>query len=443
MAGEEFEWLGKEVPKWVEKGWISQSQGDQILSYYPSKSEDSNLPFVLLSGIATLLIGSGLILIVSNNWSGLTTSLRTVISFIPILMGILFFGYTQLYRFDEVAWRESGATFVVLMLAASLGLFAQTQQVLTDSASFLQAWMYLSIPVMYLGQSTLVALIYMGGVLAFSAQDYSTWSGWYWILLAPAIPMLFIRTQASRFRLRRGVLEIALLCCLITGWFAHMELQTTIFGCWGTALFLTVIWGWGAIQQIESGFTFTPFRWIGVLGVYFMIMVLSSGVDMDPIVWAHWYAGDSLPWASARFNGWFLMLLGLGWLWLLAYFVRIIFFDKNKIHQDTDAILSMFPILVIGFIWIASQAGTDLSQLYMNVVGLLFGSWFLLRGLYRQAFFYVNIGLLFILTIMVLRFFDQSWDLVIKGFIFIGVGILFLGVNYWLYLKRKERLTPN
>lgn len=437
MAREETEWLAKELPKWVKKGWISNEQGDQILHYYHSDRSESHLSYVLISSIATLLIGSGLILIVANNWPGLSPGLKTIISFFPVLVGLLVFGYTQIKRYDQLAWRESGAAFLMLMLAASLGLFVQTHHVLTDDISFLRVWMVLSVPVMYLGRSTLTTLIYLGAAISLALQSGHEGSGSFWLLTGLAFPSLLLPSDASRYRIRKSVLEIGFLFCIIIGWFATVEMNTSLYGIVGTSVFLAVLWGWGIWSRHRSGARFLPTLWIPAIAIFVFIMVLTSGIEYQPVAWSHWFAGEQFPSQSAFFNGWLLCLILSSWGGFLIFAFSRVRSTHSIIQSGSDIVLLIWPLFVFVFMLIREVAGPDEAQIWMNISGLMIGVLLLMNGLQRRQYFFVNLGLLYILSLMTLRFFDQSWTLLIKGFIFIGLGMLFLAVNYWLYKKKS------
>jgi membrane protein implicated in regulation of membrane protease activity len=75
----------------------------------------------------------------------------------------------------------------------------------------------------------------------------------------------------------------------------------------------------------------------------------------------------------------------------------------------------------------------------MNGVGAGIGLVFLADGLRRNSLFHVNAGLAFIVTLVIVRFFDESWSFVWKGIVFVLVGLAFLITNWRLQRRMRER----
>ena len=61
-----------------------------------------------------------------------------------------------------------------------------------------------------------------------------------------------------------------------------------------------------------------------------------------------------------------------------------------------------------------------------------------LKGARQNNLALLNAGLLLIVVLAVCRFFDGNISFVIRGLIFVGVGIGFFAGNYWILNKRKN-----
>lgn len=72
-----------------------------------------------------------------------------------------------------------------------------------------------------------------------------------------------------------------------------------------------------------------------------------------------------------------------------------------------------------------------------NLAILLIGIKTILRGIKQNHLGVVNFGLIIISTLILTRFFDTNISFLLRGLIFIGIGIGFFVTNYQLLKKRK------
>lgn len=441
MGREETEWLRKEIPKWVDRDWITSDQADRITRHYQAEDEEPaySLAFMLLSGLAALLVGSGLILIVAYNWSDFGRSLRTLISLFPLLLGLGVFGWALFRRPDQVAWRESGSAFLMLMLAASLGLIAQTYRIMTEPAPFVLAWLLLSIPLLYTLRSSLCALLYLGGTAAYALQDGYVQSGWVFGLLLLSVPHLIMYMRKPDHLVRKNLLEWMFFLSTLIGWMASVEMDTTLFGILGTSLLFPFFIGWGRKLEGRDSIFLFPFQFLPLFGVYIMVLLLTFGLDHQPLQWSHWFQGKEAPSGSAFWNGMAMLILGIGWLYFL---LPASLFSKGSLSAKKSysawTVLG-FPLYILIYIVCREQVGETAGLLWMNGVGAGIGLVFLAEGLRHNSLFHVNVGLAFIVTLVIVRFFDESWSFVWKGIVFVLAGLSFLATNGWLQRRKGER----
>lgn len=441
MAKEEREWLKDELPRLVEKGFLRAEQAEQIQEYYDRQETEPaySLGFILLGVTAALLVGSGMILVVANNWGDMGQSLRTLISLLPLVAGLLVYSYAFLRQSRHLYWREPASGFLMLTLAASLGLIAQTHQIVTDPSRFVLAWLFLSVPLLYLLQSSLCAVIYYWGSMAWSLQDGYQEAGLYWLLVILGIPHLWWVWRNDTSLLRKNVLEWTLLTSTMIGWFAIVEASLPLFGLLGTTVLLTVYFGAGQIMENRRSLLLTPFQLFPIGGLFVVLMVLTFDPDLQAIGWSYWFTGEAFPYTSARVNGVVLLLLGMTWGYITITEWSVIGNRGNA--KWTERIILLYPPAVLVFLLLHTSGYSILSLLWANGLAAGTGVLFLREGIRENTMVSVNIGMLFILVLLVVRFFDEDWNLLIKGLVFIGIGLAFLVANMLLYrrFKREER----
>ncbi|MCW9089360.1 MAG: DUF2157 domain-containing protein [Gammaproteobacteria bacterium] len=77
------QWLARQLPQWVDESIISPAQAEALRERYPLK-DTINLGRLLLTGIAAVMIGLGVILLFAYNWSamGKLSKLAVIFAFL-------------------------------------------------------------------------------------------------------------------------------------------------------------------------------------------------------------------------------------------------------------------------------------------------------------------------------------------------------------------------
>ena len=80
MRRKYIEWLYKELPVLVKEGVLTEDNAGRVREYYGEIKKDSGLTIALIifSIIGSLLIGSGIILLLAHNWQELPRSSRAM-----------------------------------------------------------------------------------------------------------------------------------------------------------------------------------------------------------------------------------------------------------------------------------------------------------------------------------------------------------------------------
>jgi hypothetical protein len=100
---------------------------------------------------------------------------------------------------------------------------------------------------------------------------------------------------------------------------------------------------------------------------------------------------------------------------------------KNKSLNDIKPIS---PIFIIGL-------SSPLSVVLTNILVFAIGILTIRDGAKFDNLGVLNYGLLIITALVVCRFFDTDLSFVIRGGLFVSVGIGFFATNYWMLKKRK------
>lgn len=100
---------------------------------------------------------------------------------------------------------------------------------------------------------------------------------------------------------------------------------------------------------------------------------------------------------------------------------------KNPVSADIFAASALVLALSASLMGIA-------ANLLMLVIGVIFIVW----GSKTLNIPQLNIGMVSLVLLVGTRFFDSSLSLLIRGIVFILLGIAFLGINIVISKKRKE-----
>ena len=134
--------LTTKTNKWVENKLISAEQAQAILAF--EKSSHNNLFWKVAFVIAGLLIGLGLILVVSSGWQNIPDFVKLSAAFL-LLGGFSYATYWHLQK-QHKGWKEFFAILSFLMIGATIGLIGQIFNLNGGWNSFALGWAILGLP---------------------------------------------------------------------------------------------------------------------------------------------------------------------------------------------------------------------------------------------------------------------------------------------------------
>ena len=92
---------------------------------------------------------------------------------------------------------------------------------------------------------------------------------------------------------------------------------------------------------------------------------------------------------------------------------------------------------VFAILFFISMLNPLISAVSTNLLLLGLGIATVLEGSRTNSITTLNIGLLTLTGLLICRFFDLKIDFVVRGILFIVVGVGFFLGNYWLIKKKK------
>ena len=211
MSQRHVQWLREELPTLVCKEVLTTEAAERVRGYYSGReggARERNRAVVLFSILGAALVGSGIILLLAHNWDQLSRVMRTVLSFAPLVIAQAVTGWVLCKRPDSTAWREGAGTALTVAIGATISLIAQTYNISGDFCTFMLTWTLLALPVIYVLDSSMAAVLYLIGITVWTgdARFNSGQPLWFWLLAALVLPHLWKLVRANRVHPRAIVI---------------------------------------------------------------------------------------------------------------------------------------------------------------------------------------------------------------------------------------------
>ncbi len=424
--------LLKDLPILIEKGIITDNVADDIRKYYSKDSTDSKDKLqLILAVLGALLVGLGILLILAHNWDSLSKSVKSVLAFIPLIASHLLILYVLLKKSNEKMWSEAVAVFNYTAIAISISLISQIYHIDGSFDNFMLLWMLLALPIVYLLNSSMLSLLYIGGITVFVANTsriniYSLHKSLLFIpLLTLILPYYYNLLKKSKFSnftyFHNWFIPLAVAFSFPFMVDGHFELIILLL----FSLF-AIIYFIGKMQLLQYGSLLkNAYTIIGVIGTMVLLYIVSF-----EDYWSRLYRENDL--MSFGFSTYFVgLILVIGSLLLIK---RII--SRKGVFDPMDWAFLAFAIFYIIVTYI--DISISIPVVFFNIYILFIGVIYILKGEKHNDLIAFNLGLLMISILIIVRFFDYDISFLVRGLIFIILGIAFFVANFLLIRKRKK-----
>jgi len=420
--------ITNELQELLKANVITEETAQKIKEYYTKDGDESqNKLFTIFGILGAILSGLGIILILAHNWDDLSKTAKSIISFLPLLIGQLFCGYTILKKPENTVWRESSSVFLFFGVGSSISLIAQVYNISGDLNSFLITWMLLSLPLVYLLRSSVVSLLYIIGITYYCCNsNYFTYPSehtyLFWLLLLGIIPhyySLIKTTQKSNFTLfHNWLIAISLIICLGSIGDENEKSLYLTYVC----LFSIYYFVGKSSFFINQKLKFNSFHFFGKLGILFIFTIYTF-----KSFWKYFHK-NNLHEASLFNSAEFIVASAL------TIVVAFLFYKKNNQTTFKEfALIEILFLINIPLLFLGESAA-----IVANAIVLALGILEIKRGNQLNNLRILNFGLLIITILITCRFFDTDFSFIIRGVLFISLGLSFFLTNY-LMLKKRNR----
>lgn len=417
----------QQINELLENNIITPEVARDITNYFQNKQQAASKLPIIFGIFGALLGGLGIILLIGHNWDDFTTTTKTILAFIPLLIGQLASGYTLLKKPESIAWRESSGAFLFCGVGASIALISQIYHIPGNFNNFILTWMLVCLPLVYLLKSSLVSLLYLIGITVYNVNvgyvdNQNIDNYWYWLLLLAIAPHYFNLIQkrpSGNFTVfHHWFIGITLLINLGT---FNEKSEELIFITYG--IFIALLYLIGKTKYVNNlKIISNSYLTIGKLGGLYFLYTASFR-----FIWKEL--------AIINSEADVLLIVVTTTLFILA---GIVFNYIRKKEKQEPLTLFHYNFLVIALLFLLAQISIIATVVVANLYILILGLQEIQKGNKTNSLARLNFGILIIAILTGCRFFDENMTFVVRGVMFIIVGFGFFALNYYLLKKRKK-----
>lgn len=418
--------IQNDIKELVEEQVITNEVAIDIENFYKSKKESSpNRLFTVFAVLGSTLVGLGIILILAHNWDNFSRSIKTVFAFTPLIIGQFIVGYTILKK-KSATWREASGVFLFFAVGASMALVSQIYNIPGDFSSYMLMWILLCAPLIYLLKSNALAILHIVFATNY-ACSYGYFDGnqtpWlYLILLVIMIPHYYQLLKNKKTHNVTSIFNwlLPLSVVIVLGAFVNRSEE---FGFLMYVILFGLFYNIGKLSFFDNQkLRRNGYLILGSLGTIYMLMFASF----------EWLWKDILR-HDIIFNSqeFYISII----LFLLTLSVLIYSHSKKWIQSFN---LFQYVFIIFTAIFFIGITSSIIPTILVNLIILVLGIVAIKIGADKFHFGILNYGLLIITALIVCRFFDTNMSFVVRGLLFVCVGVGFFLTNYMMLKKQKS-----
>jgi uncharacterized membrane protein len=407
------------------------------------------LNLITFALLAVLSISGGVIALFAHNWDDFPRIVRVILSFVPVLLGIAVFVYMEMKKYPSVVWREASSVFFMFMLGSSLAMIGQVYNMGGTFADLMFNWMVLSIPIIYVANSSLAAVFYLLGIAvwvyanslgrmfffipSFEAIEQNNW---YWILLLAIAPHLFFNVKRNLEDPKSLVLvwafTLSLQSCAGFTFRHHMII--------GLVLIAASLYSLGRMYRSEKSVCDAwykrPLSIVGIFGMFYILLIVSSNGFLENYVrWENYISSGSPSFMDDDFvressgHDWiyyltYVVILGMAY-WVFTSFMREYKENPKQMNYFNYAVAPMVLLAIV-----LEIMGTDtVTRILLNLFLLAWGGFYILRSVQMNLPKLAAFGFTILSLTLLVRYFDMEMSFYLKGLIYIAIGSAALYFN--------------
>jgi hypothetical protein len=276
-------------------------------------------------------------------------------------------------------------------------------------------------------KSSITSMLIIIGITFFACET-SYWSGpnktsyEYWLVIAALLPhyyLLLKRKPESNFRiLLTWLLPLSIIICLGTLSESAEELMFISY----FSLFGLFYLAGNSSMFNDKLIRNNAFLVLGSVGTIILLLMLSFD----------WFWYDLLEVEASFLHHIEFYIAAIVSLFAAATLALQI---KKRTWKSTQLMDYIFVLFIL--IFIIGMYNTLIPVILINLIILILGLLIIKKGADKNHLGILNYGLSIITALVICRFFDTEISFVVRGFLFVIVGVGFFTANYLMIKKRK------
>jgi uncharacterized membrane protein len=435
--------LTRDLPQWVERGWVQPGAEQNILAYAESQHTGNERMVIALTLMGVLLLGSGIITFFAAHWAGMSKLVKLLVLFGGMSSTYIAAGITtargNLPRLSQGLWLLG-----VILFGANIMLIAQIYNIDSHYPNGVLLWALGGLLVAYVipVQATLNAAICLALLwTGMESMDFNRNFHWPFLLFWLACLPLIYRHSWLR------ALHLALLALLLWSSFSYSNILWDYQGSvqQGAPLYLMQIYFLGylalfvgglLLEQREDTRKLAPItQHYAVFAALCAFFALTFPEIQRSYTWLHGAEGR-MP-ANAVWLGVTLLAAAV-----LAALVR-----KQQLARPAApvptylkwgrALLAALLALMLVNLFLPGSAGGQMA-LAFNLLFFAALVWLLFHALHSGDRTLLNFSFLFFAAWLLSRYFDTFWTLLDRSMFFIAGGLVLMAGGYFLEGQRRK-----
>ena len=431
MKAPEQSWLLKQLDGWEAEGLVTADSARVLRERFRAQGAVSMGAGSLMMGIVgALLVGAGLIVLISHNWDDFSRPQRLACAFVPLLLSQLWTASLMRRGGVEMWKRESAGLLQTATTGACIALVSQIYHIGGHWTQFLLSWCLLTLPLVWALRGRFVAVFYVLGIGIWSIGQNHVDEAWYltpWVYpflllgIWPYCPGFGLQHFPDRL-LRRALTLSAAAGIAACSSQACMNSALPSTQVEGTTFWLTLL---GA-----AGLCLFPLSKTGLKeGLNAKPQVLLPAIALLGYAFAATFVESSEAFTAAATSG-----LSTSWGRLLAGALAVL--GGVAVWQQRFGLLSLAMIPLLPLLESVLPVSLSiLSSLHLTAVGLTL----IVLDFYGKPSA-PRCGAAILTALIFARMMDSKFSLVTKGLVFMGVGIAFLAFNQ--FMSRRKHSQP-
>lgn len=180
MNSSHHRWLLEQLPTWEKDGLLTPDAARTLRDRHAIDDSQPSTGQIIMGALGALLIGAGLITVIGYNWDAYSRPVRLLFAALPLLVAQFLSLRVLLQGESAQVWvRESVALFQALATGACIAIVSQIYNLGGDWPDFLFWWMLLSVPLAWVLRSKAVAIFYLICITVWSLHQVDHVRHWY------------------------------------------------------------------------------------------------------------------------------------------------------------------------------------------------------------------------------------------------------------------------